>query len=303
MEEIEDAISFKLSKLVDEGPTEELTKTEHAQPAIFAVGMMCISIMSKEFCLDVSKECKYFAGHSLGEYTALCAAGVFSVADCARLVKMRSEIMAKAIPNRGDFLMSALIGAKAKDIEPLVRRNVVGHETCVIACDNSPVQVVISGHKSAVQRVAEEARRVAGIVKVIDLDTSGPFHSPIMSGAAIDFDRILAKYCRSEPNRVEGAASITLNDFSVPVIMNTDAAPLKNKSQVCTCLMNQITGRVRWRETIELMLNDPDIDEIVEIAPGKVLSTMIKKSYPRAMVSNIETIAQIEKFAVGDRAA
>lgn len=281
MEEIEDAISFKISKLIDEGPIEELTKTENAQIAIFSVGVMCVNILEKEYGFNIAKECRYLAGHSLGEYTALCAAGVFSVSDAAKLVRFRGELMSKACSNPEDYLMSALIGVCAADIEDIVRPYQSGRNICVIANDNSASQVVISGHKNAVLAVSEEAKQ-AGATKAIPLNTSGPFHSPLMVKASIEFDK--------------GLNEFNCNDFKVPVIMNVSAEPLGDKDEVQNYLVRQMTSRVKWRETINLLVNDPEIDRIVEIAPGKVLTMMTKRAHPNANVLNLETVSQIEEF-------
>jgi [acyl-carrier-protein] S-malonyltransferase len=303
MLEIEDAISFELSKLIDEGPAEKLTRTEYAQLAIFAVGMMCVSIMKKEFGYDITKESKYLAGHSLGEYTALCTAGVFSIADCARLVKMRGEAMARCVPDCDDCVMSVMIGAGVEKIEDIIREQGTGGGACVIAADNSPSQVVVSGYRGAVQKVGDEAKRSAGVVKIIELSTSGPFHNPIMAKAAIELDEAMSKYCVETSDGDDNSEMIVLNDFRVPVIMNSDSLPQVNKSEVCALLIKQMTSRVRWRETIEFVLQDREVDEIVEVAPGRVLSTLVKKSYPNFRTSSLETIAQIEEFTLGDRAA
>ena len=281
MEEIEDAISFKISKLIDEGPIEELTKTENAQVAIFSVGVMCVNILEKEYGFNISKECKYLAGHSLGEYTALCAAGVFSISDAAKLVRFRGELMSRTCSNPEDYLMSALIGVCATDIEDIVRPYQSGRNICVIANDNSPSQVVISGHKNAVLAVSEEAKK-AGATKAIPLNTSGPFHSPLMVKASIEFDK--------------GLHEFNCNNFKIPVIMNVSAEPLGDQDEVQNYLVRQMTSRVKWRDTINLLVNDPEIDRIVEIAPGKVLTMMTKRAHPDANVLNLETVSQIEEF-------
>ncbi|MDR0630897.1 MAG: ACP S-malonyltransferase [Holosporales bacterium] len=281
MEEVEEAISFNLSNLIDKGPIQELTKTEYAQPAIFAVGMMCVTILKEEFGYDL-KKFKYLAGHSLGEYTALCAAGVISISDGVKLVKIRGDLMSEVSSDGGDYKMVALVGVGAEDIEPILAKYVVSPEVCVIANDNSPTQVVISGHTKAILKIISKAKKKMSTIKAITLNTSGPFHSPIMGKIAIKFDQILQKHRWNKPE--------------IPVIMNATARPVENKLEISLHLLSQMLGRVRWREIIEFLLNDPNITEIVEIAPGKVLSTMVKRSYPDTSVSNIETITQIEEF-------
>jgi [acyl-carrier-protein] S-malonyltransferase len=283
MEEIEDAISFKISRIIDEGPIEELTKTENSQPAIFATGMACVVILEREYGYEISKNAKYVAGHSLGEYTALCTAGAMSISDAAKLVKIRGTLMATACVDRENYAMVALLGVSSEVIEPLVAPYQSGRNICVIANDNSNSQVVISGHKKAIAAVCEEARH-CGLVKSIELGVSGPFHSPLMSKAAIEFDKVLVDVT-------------SYRDCNIPVIMNTTAAPLIRKEDLHSNLVGQITGCVRWRETIDLLMNDGDIDEIIEIAPGRTLSKMLKRSYSEANVRSLETVAQIEEFA------
>jgi [acyl-carrier-protein] S-malonyltransferase len=282
MEEIEEAISFKLYKLMESGPLTELTKTENAQPAIFAAGMVCIRILEKEYGFTLARECKYLAGHSLGEYTALCASGVFSVSQTARMLRYRGTLMSRALPD-GDGMMLALVGVGAAEVEPITAAYSHGRNICVIANDNSPMQVVLSGHKAAVLEVSGKVANKYKTVKAIPLNTSAPFHCPLMAQAAIEFDNVLIQ------EKQQG-------DFTVPVVMNVTARPLSKKENIHDYLIRQITERVRWRETIEFMINSDEVGKIVEIAPGKILTKIIQRSYPKANAFNIETVAQIEEF-------
>ncbi|MDR2666572.1 MAG: ACP S-malonyltransferase [Holosporales bacterium] len=282
MEEVEDAISCNLLKLISEGPLEELTRTENAQPAIFAVSMACINILEKEYGYILCRECKYLAGHSLGEYSALCAAGVFTIQEAARLVRFRGKLMEQAFPEKENCLMMALLGVHASDIEKIVKPYQDGIDMCVIANDNSPSQVVVSGTKRAVLEVLEKAKNSTELVNAIALNTSGPFHSPLMGKAAIEFDKMLG--------------SIEFKEFNIPVIMNVLAKPVGNKVDIHQHLVRQMIEKVRWRETIDFITADSEIDWIVEIAPGKVLSTMLKRANPGVNVCNLETVAQIEEF-------
>jgi [acyl-carrier-protein] S-malonyltransferase len=282
MEQVEDAISRNLMKLMGEGPLEELTKTENAQPAIFAVSMACVNILEKEYGYVLSKECKYLAGHSLGEYSALCAAGVFTIPEAARLVQFRGKLMEQAFPDKENCSMVALLGVNASDIEEIIESYRDGMEVCVIANDNSPSQVVISGTKLAVSEVVEKAKNSTGLINAIKINTSGPFHSPLMGRAAMEFDKVLS--------------SIDFKDFNIPVIMNVLAQPVDNKNGVHQYLVRQIIEKVRWKETMDLIIEDSEIDRIVEVAPGKILSTMLKRSNPEANVCNLETVSQIEEF-------
>lgn len=283
MREIEDAISFKLSDLIENGTIEELTKAENAQPAIFAVGMMCVKILENEYGYNFTRRCKYFAGHSLGEYTALCAAGVFSLSDGAKLVRRRGELMSKAFPDSDNYSMVALIGICADDIDSLISKFKSEQGICVIANDNSDTQVVISGHRRAVNVFIEKAQIATNLKKAIELKTSGAFHSPLMAQVAVEFDRVLA-------------SGFETSDFDIPVIMNVTAEPLSNKDEVKWQMVKQITNRVRWRETMRLITSDAEIGKVIEVAPGKVLSNMLKRSNPEVNTFALDTVAQIEEF-------
>ena len=289
MQEIEDAISFKLSDLIENGAMEELTRAENAQIAIFAVGMMCIRILENEYGYNLARRCKYLAGHSLGEYTALCAAGVFSLSDAAKLVRRRGELMSRAFPDSENYSMVALIGLCADDIEKEISEYTVGDNVCVIANDNSDTQVVISGHRNAVNEFIEKIKSMPRFKKAIALQTSGAFHSPLMAKVAIEFDKVLA-------------SGFETHDFNIPVIMNVTAEPLSDKDAVKIKMLSQITGRVRWRETVQYITNDAEIGKVVEIAPGKVLSNMLKRSNPEINTCALETVAQIEEFIKAEEA-
>jgi [acyl-carrier-protein] S-malonyltransferase len=282
MAEIEDAISFKLSNLMENGPLDELTSTENAQPAIFATGMMCVKILEKEYGFSLGRECKYLAGHSLGEYTALCASGVFTVSQTARMLRYRGQLMSKSFAG-GEGLMLALVGIGAEDVARFTVPYDSGRNICVIANDNSPIQVVLSGHKTAVLAVSEKVIDEYKSVKAIPLSTSAPFHCPLMAQAAIEFDEMLSQ-------------DQEYGNFSVPVIMNVTARPLSDRKNIHNYLVRQITERVRWRETVEFLLNSEDITQIVEVAPGRVLTKIIQRAYPGANAFNIETVSQIEEF-------
>ena len=289
MQEIEDAISFKLSDLIEDGTIEELTKAENAQPAIFAVGMMCVRILENEYGYNLAKKCKYLAGHSLGEYTALCASGVFSLSDAAKLVRRRGELMSQAFPDSENYAMVALIGLCAEDIEKEISEYNADGNVCVIANDNSDTQVVISGHRKAVNEFIEKIKLMSSFKKAIALQTSGAFHSPLMAPIAVEFDKILA-------------SGFETHGFSVPVIMNVTAQPLGDDATVKTMMVNQIVGRVRWRETMKYMTSDAEIGKVIEVAPGKVLSNMLKRANPEMNTCTLETVAQIEEFIKAEEA-
>ncbi len=289
MQEIEDAISLKLSDLIENGTMDELTKAENAQPAIFAVGMMCVRILENEYGYSLARRCKYLAGHSLGEYTALCASGVFSLSDAAKLVRCRGELMSRAFPDSENYSMVALIGLCADDIEKEINEYSTGGNVCVIANDNSDTQVVISGHRNAVNEFIEKIKSMPGFKKAMALQTSGAFHSPLMAPVAIEFDKMLA-------------SGFETRGFTIPVIMNVTAQPLSDTDAVKTKMINQIVGRVRWRETMKYIASDTEIAKVVEVAPGKVLSNMLKRSNPEMGTCTLETVAQIEEFIKAEEA-
>lgn len=283
MAEIEDAISFKVSHLIENGTMDELTRTSNAQPAIFAVSMMVVKILEKEYGYNFKRNAKYLAGHSLGEYSALCTAGVFSLEDAARLVRIRGKLMEEAYPNKEESSMVALIGVCADDIEDMIKQYNKGKQICTIANDNTDNQVVVSGSRKAVEKFIENAKEKTKLTKAIPLNTSGPFHSPLMAKVAIEFDKqISAGY---EPH-----------DFQVPVIMNVTAEPLNNKNEVKEYMVQQIPSRLRWRQTLQKLTLDPEISEIIEVAPGKVLTNMLKRYKPDARATALETVSQIEEF-------
>ena len=287
LDEIEDATSFKILELTENGSLDELSRTENAQLAIFTAGMLCLSVLGHEYGFDLKNQCKYLAGHSLGEYTALCASGVFSLHDASKLVRKRGELMASACENAENYLMSAILGITVAEIESVIAEYHANAETCVIANDNSNSQVVLSGYKYAVRHTVEKIIKRYPHVKAIDLNTSGAFHSPLMGSATIALDEYLA------------SESVVFNDFSVPVVSNVTAIPMADKNAVGNELVRQMVSRVKWRETVELIVGDNEIDKIVEIAPGRVLSNMIKRDYKDRTIISLDTMNQIEEFMKG----
>ena len=284
LDEIENSVSFRISKVIEEGSLEELTKTNNAQLAIFTVGMVCLGVLAKEYGFDIAKHCKYLAGHSLGEYTALCASGVFALADATRLVKARGDIMAQVCNNSADFSMVALLGVPIFDIEPIIQEFQQGPYICSVANDNMSSQVVISGYRSVVNQAIDTIKYKFNKLRTIPLNTSGPFHTSLMSHAAIALDEFLI------------SSDIKYSDFKVPVISNVSAFPINNKDQVHDELIRQMVSKVRWRETTDILVHDNEIDMIVEVAPGKVLTSMIRRDFPNTKVFSLETVNQIEEF-------
>ena len=280
LEEIEDSVSFKISKVIEEGPIEELTKTNNAQLAIFATSVLCLNILTKEYGYNLYDTCKFLAGHSLGEYTALYASGALSLRDALRLVYARGNIMANAFANsNSQFSMVAILGLSAQYVEPFLSEFKHGTNVCVIGNDNSSTQVVLSGYKEPVNKAVTLLKNKHDNIRAIPLNTSGPFHSPIMAPAIVELEKFFLE------------SNIKFNTFEIPVISNVYAFPFDH-----TELIRQMVSTVRWRESIEIITSDNEIDNIVEVAPGKVLTSMLKRDYPNANVFNLDTLDSIEKF-------
>ena len=285
LDEIEDSVSFKISKVIEEGPIEELTKTNNAQLAIFATSVLCLNIFTKEYGYNIYDACKFLAGHSLGEYTALYASGTLSLGDASRLVYARGNIMANTFGNStSQFSMVAILGLSAHDVEPFLSEFKHGTSVCVIGNDNSSTQVVLSGYKDSVNKVVTLLKNKYDNIRAIPLNTSGPFHSPIMAPAIIELEKF---FCES---------NIKFNTFKIPVISNAYAFPFDNTEEIQSELIRQMVSTVRWRESMEIITSDNEIDTIVEVAPGKVLTSMLKRDYPNANVFNLDTLDSIEKF-------
>src|ERR1700761_3136696 len=234
-QEVDDALSQKLSTIMWEGPESDLTLTENAQPAIMAASMAVFRTLQKEAGLDLSKHARLVAGHSLGEYSALCAAGAFSLADAARLLKARGQAMQAAVPV-GEGGMSALLGAEIDQAEELAKECAAAtNGICVVANDNAPGQVVISGSKAAIDK-APEIAKTKGIKRAMALNVSAPFHCPLMQPAA---DKMR-----------DALAAVTIRPLAVPVLANVTAAEASEPETIRRLLVEQVTGRVRWRESV-----------------------------------------------------
>jgi [acyl-carrier-protein] S-malonyltransferase len=278
-QEVDDALSQKLSRLMWEGPESDLTLTENAQPAIMAASIAVVRILEKEMGLDVAKHAYLVAGHSLGEYSALCAAGAFSLADTARLLKTRGQAMQSAVPV-GEGGMTALIGADIEQAEEVAKEASAPGGVCVVANDNAPGQVVISGTLDALARAGEIAK-AKGIKRAMPLSVSAPFHSPLMQPAA---DRM-----------AEELAKVTIRPLVVPVLANVTAKEANNPDHVRDLLVQQITARVRWRESV-LALRGLTVDTTVEFGGGKVLTGMVKRIDPELKMITLDTPSDLEAF-------
>lgn len=253
-DEVDAALGQKLSTLMWEGPKDQLTLTENAQPAIMAVSMAALRVLEREHGVSLADKVTFVAGHSLGEYSALAAAGTFSLADAARLLKLRGQAMQKAVPV-GQGAMTALLGV-GLDVAWKVAEAAAQGDVCQVANDNEPTQVVLSGHKTAIDRVAEVGKTL-GVRRALPLPVSAPFHCALMQPAADAMAEALAK--------VEMKAPV------VPVVSNVLASAISDPDEIRRRLVEQVTGTVRWRESVEFMAKH-GITDIVEIGHGKVLA-------------------------------
>lgn len=258
-EEVDHALGQNLFKLMCEGPEGDLTLTENAQPAIMANAIATLRVLEKDGGVRLSEKCDFVAGHSLGEYTALCAAGALPLAVTASLLKLRGRAMQAAVPV-GIGAMAALLGADIAKAEALAAAAAQG-ETCTVANDNDPGQVVISGHKGAVDRAIELVKD-HGIKRGILLPVSAPFHCPLMQPAADEMASALA--------------ATTIHAPLVPLFANVTAAPVADPHLISAQLVEQVTGRVRWRESA-IAMHAAGVTHFVEFG-GKVLSPMVKRS-------------------------
>jgi [acyl-carrier-protein] S-malonyltransferase len=280
-QEVDDALSQKLSKIMWEGPESDLVLTENAQPAIMAASMAVVRVLEKEGGLDFAKHARLVAGHSLGEYTALCAVGAFTLADAARLLKARGQAMQAAVPV-GEGGMSALLGAEIEQAEELAKECAAAtNGICVVANDNAPGQVVISGTKAAIDK-APEIAKAKGIKRAMALNVSAPFHSPMMQPAADKMRDVLA--------------GVNIRPLAAPLVANVTAAKVSEPDTIRRLLVEQVTGRVRWRESV-LAFRSLGIDTTVEAGGAKVLTGMVKRIDKELANVTLDSAADIEAFA------
>lgn len=277
-EEVDDALSQNLSKLMWEGPMEDLTLTANTQPALMACGVAAMRALKDDFGVDVT-DAQYVAGHSLGEYTALCAAGSLSLVDTARLLRIRGNAMQAAVPV-GAGAMAALLGASVEDAEAAAKAGQT-KGICQIANDNATGQIVLSGEKDAVQAACDAATEM-GVKKAMMLNVSAPFHCDMMAPAA-DAMR-------------DALADATFNVPSVPVINNVQAVPVSDPDQLRNDLVAQVTGRVRWRESVEWM-HANGIETLAEPGCGKVLTVMLRRIVKGMNGKTLNTAEGLEAFA------
>jgi [acyl-carrier-protein] S-malonyltransferase len=274
-EEVDAALGQKLSQIMFDGPLETLTLTENAQPALMAVSLAVMRVLEeKGFRLADKVSC--VAGHSLGEYSALAAAGALSVADAARLLKIRGQAMQAAVPV-GQGAMAALLGVGKEAGEKLAAEAAQG-EVCQLANDNEPTQAVISGSKSAVDRAAQLAK-AHGVRRFIPLNVSAPFHCALMQPAADAMAEALAK--------------VEIKSPAVPLVANVLASPISDPAEIRQRLVQQVTGTVRWRECVARMAAD-GVTDIYEIGSGKVLAGLAKRIVPTLNAVSVGTPQDVE---------
>ena len=277
-EEVDDALGQKLFAIMREGPEEALLLTENAQPAIMANAIAVLRVLEQEGGITLASKADFVAGHSLGEYTALCAAGAFSLADTARLLKLRGQAMQAAVPV-GVGAMCALLGADLAKAQALADAAAEG-EVCTVANDNDPGQVVLSGHTAAIDRAVAMVKQF-GIKRGVLLPVSAPFHCPLMQPAA---DAMAAALAQTLPSTLH-----------VPLYTNVTAAAVSDPAEVSRLLVAQVTGRVRWRESV-IAMHEAGVDRFVELG-GKVLGPMIGRCVSDVEVVSVVGMADIETLA------
>ncbi|MFO1240978.1 MAG: ACP S-malonyltransferase [Sphingomonadaceae bacterium] len=279
-QEVDDALGQRLFRIMTDGPEDQLTLTENAQPAIMANAIATLRVLEKEGGIRLADKAGFVAGHSLGEYSALCAAGALDLATTARLLKLRGQAMQAAVPV-GVGAMAALLGADIEKAQGLADAAAQG-EVCTVANDNDPSQVVISGHRGAIERAIELVKD-HGIKRGILLPVSAPFHCPLMQPAADAMAQALADASLQAP--------------LVPVYANVAAAPVADAETIKALLVEQVTGRVRWRESVVAMF-DNGVHEFVEFG-GKVLAPMVKRSAQDANATSVISMDDIEALMKG----
>lgn len=275
---VDEALGQKLSTLVFEGPSEELTLTSNTQPALMATSIALIKVIEKETGKSLADLCDYVAGHSLGEYTALCAAEAISLGDTARLLRIRGDAMQAAVP-AGQGGMAALIGVDFEQADAIAKEAAKG-ETCQAANDNGGGQVVVSGAAAAIDRVLEVAAE-KGVKRAVKLPVSAPFHSALMKPAA---DKMR-----------DALAAVNVKSPLVPLIANVTAEEVTDPQTIRDLLVEQVTGMVRWRESVE-KLNALGVEELVEVGAGKVLAGLTKRIEKSLKACSLQTPADISGF-------
>jgi [acyl-carrier-protein] S-malonyltransferase len=279
-EEVDEALKQKLSAIMRDGPEDQLTLTENAQPALMAVSLAVVRVLEQEFGIGIDRAA-FVAGHSLGEYSALAAAGAISLSDSAHLLRLRGQAMQRAVPI-GEGAMAALVGPKS-DVALAEEAAKAGSElgVCVVANDNNKGNVVISGATAAVDRAISAAKTLGA--KAILLNVSAPFHCPLMQPAADEMAEALAKTTILAPR--------------APLVSNITARPTLDPDVIRALLVEQVTGRVRWRESVEWLAGEGGVTRFAELGAGKALTGMAKRIVPDAEAVALNEPADLEAFA------
>ena len=279
-QEVNNALSQDLFKLMVEGPENELTLTANAQPALMANSMAVVRVLEKDFGISLKDKVSFVAGHSLGEYSAACAAGVFSLEDTAKLLRIRGDAMQKAVPV-GVGGMAAVMGVSFKDVQALAEACADEDNVCVAANDNADGQVVLSGHIKAIEKAVEIASEF-GAKRCIKLPVSAPFHSPLMQPAAEVMARALMQ--------------VEAHDAQIPLIANVLAEAITDRKEIVKRLVEQVTGSVRWRESV-IYMKEQGVTDVAELGAGKVLTNIIKRSDKEMNAFSVGSAAEIEELA------
>ncbi|WP_288484029.1 ACP S-malonyltransferase [uncultured Novosphingobium sp.] len=277
-QEVDEVLGQHLSRIMREGPEDQLTLTENAQPAIMANAIATLRVLEKDFGVSLVEKGDFVAGHSLGEYTALCAVGAFSLADTARLLKLRGQSMQAAVPV-GQGAMAALLGADIVKATALAEAAAEG-QVCSVANDNDPGQVVLSGHREAVERAIALVKE-HGIKRGVSLPVSAPFHCALMAPAA--------------DAMAEALAATPPGALRLPLFANVTAAMTSDPAEVQRLLVEQVTGRVRWRESA-IAMHEAGVQHFIELG-GKVVGPMIKRSAGDVEITSVVTMEEIEALA------
>lgn len=276
-EEVDEALSDNLSKIIFEGPDDQLTMTRNTQPAIMAVSIAVVRAL-EETGVRLEDHVAFFAGHSLGEYSALAAAGSLSLADAARLLRLRGDAMQAAVPI-GEGAMAAILGPGVDEVAQVVEQAAQG-EVCEVANDNAPGQVVVSGSKSAVERAVDIAK-ARGAKRAMMLNVSAPFHCRLMAPAGEAVAQALAEITVAPPSR--------------PIVANVTADEVSQPGDIRQRLIEQVVGTVRWRESVDWMARH-GVERIVELGPGKVLTGLVRRIAPDIATANVSGPADVEAF-------
>jgi [acyl-carrier-protein] S-malonyltransferase len=284
-EEVDEALGEKLSAIMWDGPIETLTLTANTQPALMAASMAALRVLESEAGVNLGRDAAFVAGHSLGEYSALAAAGSLSLADTARLLRLRGSAMQAATPV-GAGAMAAILGLDFDKVVAVAAEAAQG-EVCEVANDNAPGQVVVSGHTAAVERACEIAKR-EGASRAILLTVSAPFHCSLIASAADAMREALAKVAVHAPK--------------VPLVANVTAAPVTDPNEIRALLVKQVTSTVRWRESVTFVA-EQGVTRLVEIGTGKVLSGLTKRIARQVASVNVGTPEEVAAFAAASPTA